>query len=101
MHVSQDCGFTVKVYSRVFHLNYLFSLSDPVMVITEYVPFGDLLGYLRKSRGLHDTYYKDPDLKPQSSLSSSQLFGFAWDIANGMEFLSSKKVRYVHIKFVS
>lgn len=62
------------------------------MAITEYVPYGDLLGYLRKSRGLHDTYYKDPDFKPQSSLSSKQLFGFAWDIANGMEFLSSKKV---------
>ena len=65
------------------------------MAITEYVPFGDLLGFLRKSRGLHDTYYKDPDIKPQSSLSPKQLFSFAWDIANGMEFLSSKKVRYI------
>lgn len=62
------------------------------MVLTEYVPYGDLLGYLRKSRGLDDTYYKDPDIKPQSSLSSKQLFGFSWDIASGMEFLSSKKV---------
>jgi len=62
------------------------------MGITEYVPYGDLLGYLRKSRGLLDTYYNDPEIKPQSSLSSKQLFGFSWDIANGMEFLSSKKV---------
>jgi len=62
------------------------------MGITEYVPYGDLLGYLRKSRGLQDTYYNDPEIKPQSSLSSKQLFGFSWDIANGMEFLSSKKV---------
>jgi len=66
--------------------------SDPIMAITEYVPYGDLLGYLRKSRGLNDTYYKDPDLKPQTSLRSKQLFGFALGIANGMEFLSSKKV---------
>lgn len=64
------------------------------MAITEYVPYGDLLGYLRKSRGLHDTYYKDPDFKPQSSLRPKQLFGFALDIANGMEFLSSKKVHF-------
>ena len=64
------------------------------MAITEYVPYGDLLGYLRKSRGLHDTYYKDPDFKPQSSLRSKQLFRFALDIANGMEFLSLKKVHY-------
>ena len=43
-------------------------------MLIEYVPFGDLLGYLRKSRGLNDTYYKDPD---------------------GMAYLSSKRVRNV------
>lgn len=62
------------------------------MVITEYVPYGDLLGFLRKSRGLQDNYYKDPDIKPQSSLRPKQLFGFAWDIASGMEFLASEKI---------
>ena len=62
------------------------------MGITEYAPFGDLLGYLRKSRGLRDTYYNDPDIKPHSSLRSKQLLGFSLDIASGMEFLSSKKV---------
>lgn len=66
--------------------------SDPIMGITEYVPYGDLLGYLRRSRGLQDTYYNDAEIKPQSSLSSKRLFGFAWDIANGMDFLSSKKI---------
>lgn len=69
------------------------------MAITEYAPYGDLLGYLRKSRGLHDTYYKDPDFKPQSSLRSKQLFGFALGIANGMEFLSSKKVHVHNMPF--
>ena len=39
------------------------------MVIIEYVPYGDLLGYLRKSRGQHDTYYKDPDVKPRTNLN--------------------------------
>ena len=62
------------------------------MVIIEYVPFGDLLGYLRKSRGLNDTYYKDPDIKPQTSLTSQQLIKFAWEIADGMSYLSSKSV---------
>ena len=65
------------------------------MGVTEYAPFGDLLGYLRKSRGLRDTYYNDPDIKANSSLSPKQLVGFSWDIANGMEFLSSKKVSHV------
>ena len=61
-------------------------------MLIEYVPFGDLLGYLRKSRGLNDTYYKDPDIKPQTNLTSQQLMRFAWQIADGMSYLSSKSV---------
>ena len=64
-------------------------------MLIEYVPFGDLLGYLRKSRGLNDTYYKDPDIKPKTSLASQQLMKFAWEIADGMSYLSSKRVSYV------
>ena len=62
------------------------------MVIIEYIPYGDLLGYLRKSRGLHDTYYKDPDTKPRTNLTSKQLFKLAWQIADGMSYLAIKKV---------
>ena len=61
-------------------------------MLIEYVPFGDLLGYLRKSRGLNDTYYKDPDIKPKTNLRSQQLMKFAWQIADGMSYLSSKSV---------
>lgn len=71
---------------------YLFSFEAPLVVIIEYVPHGDLLGYLRKSRGLQDNYFNDPDTKPSSSLSPNQLFSFALDIAKGMEHLSSHKV---------
>ena len=74
-----------------FHLACLIS-SEPLLVLIEYVPFGDLLGYLRKSRGLNDTYYKDPDIKPQTNLTSQQLIKFAWQIADGMSYLSSKFV---------
>ena len=65
---------------------------EPLLVLIEYVPFGDLLGYLRKSRGLNDTYYEDPDIKPQTNLRSQQLMKFAWQIADGMSYLSSKSV---------
>ena len=65
---------------------------DPLLVLIEYVPFGDLLGYLRKSRGLNDTYFKDPDVKPQTSLTAEQLIRFAWQVADGMFYLSSRKV---------
>ena len=66
--------------------------SEPFLVLIEYVPFGDLLGYLRKSRGLNDTYFKDPDIKPQTNLTSQQLMKFAWQIADGMSYLSLKSV---------
>ena len=65
---------------------------EPLLVLIEYVPYGDLLGYLRKSRGLNDTYYDDPDIKPKTSLTSEQLMKFAWQIADGMSYLSLRKV---------
>lgn len=65
---------------------------DPVMVMFEYIPYGDLLGFLRKSRGLNDNYYKDPDVNPSSFLTSEQLLKFAREIADGMAFLASNKV---------
>ena len=45
---------------------------EPLLVLVEYVPYGDLLGFLRKSRGLNDTYFKDPDMKPQTNLTAEQ-----------------------------
>jgi len=47
------------------------------MVLIEYVPYGDLLGFLRRSLGMNDTYYNDPDVKPQTTLTSQQLMKFA------------------------
>lgn len=67
-------------------------------MILEYVPFGDLLGYLRQSRGLRDQYYsrkeelEGVDTDFSHHLSSLELLSFARQIANGMKFLSSKKV---------
>lgn len=61
-------------------------------MLIEYAPFGNLLGYLRRSRGLNDTYYKDPDIKPRTNLTSQQLMKFAWQIADGMSYLSSESV---------
>ena len=62
------------------------------LVVVEYAQYGDLLGYLRKSRGMQDNYYSDPSVKPQTSLISRQLLKFAWEISDGMEYLSVKKV---------
>ncbi|XP_068733307.1 fibroblast growth factor receptor 3-like [Montipora capricornis] len=83
---------TLKPHAHVIKLMGCVTQSEPLFVLIEYVPYGDLLGYLRKSRGLHDTYYKDPDIKPQTNLTSQQLMKFAWQIADGMKYLSSRSI---------
>ena len=60
-------------------------------MITEFAPYGDLLGFLRKKRGLSDGYYNIEYL-PQRNLTSKKLMQFASEIADGMAFLSSEKV---------
>ncbi|XP_068733694.1 tyrosine kinase receptor Cad96Ca-like [Montipora capricornis] len=82
----------VKPHPHVIKLIGCVTESEPLMVLIEYVPFGDLLGYLRKSRGLNDTYYKDPDVQPETNLTSEQLIKFAWQVADGMCYLCSKKI---------
>ena len=62
------------------------------MVMFEYIPYGDLLGFLKRSRGLDDQYFNDPDIKPKSSLTSEQLLKFAGEIADGMAYLEANKV---------
>ena len=65
---------------------------EPLLVVIGFVPFGDLLGYLRKSRGKDDRYFNDPDIKPQTNLTSKELLRFARDVACGMEFFALNKV---------
>ncbi|XP_044170108.1 fibroblast growth factor receptor 3-like isoform X1 [Acropora millepora] len=68
------------------------TITDPVLVIIEYVPYGDLLNYLRNRRGKNDNNYFDVTRKPQTSLSSLKLLLMSWQIADGMSYLSSKKI---------
>ena len=82
---------TEKIPLLYWWFSFLF-YAEPMLVLIEYVPFGDLLGHLRKSRGLNDTYFRNPDIKPQTNLTAEQLMKFAWQIADGMCYLSSKKV---------
>ena len=63
------------------------------MMILEYLPGGDLLGFLRKSRGYEDSY-NTGEFVPKSSLSERELLSFAWMVAEGMTFLSSHEVNY-------
>ena len=83
----------VTSFTNNFVLIFLAFLDYPYMII-EYVPHGDLLGYLRRSRGVSDCYYDDPDIKPTTKLTSEQMLKFAWQISDGMRYISSKKVLF-------
>ncbi|KAJ7379739.1 hypothetical protein OS493_014146 [Desmophyllum pertusum] len=64
---------------------------DPLFIVLEYLPYGDLLGYLRMSRGIEDTY-NTGEKRPNSRLSEKDLLSFAWMIADGMDYLATMKV---------
>ena len=67
-------------------------ITEPPLVILEFVAHGDLLGFLKRSRGETDDYY---DLKRKEiprKISIQQLYKFASDIARGMEFISAHQV---------
>lgn len=84
----------MKLSISLFLISIL-SLGNCPLVVVEYVPFGDLLGYLRKGRGVKDTCYYDKDHVTQATPSTSrELMKFAIGSAQGMEYLSMKKVVY-------
>ncbi|XP_068705132.1 vascular endothelial growth factor receptor 1-like [Montipora foliosa] len=60
------------------------------ILIMEYLPRGDLLGYLRKSRGIFDKHYSG---KLQvAPLKTYDLMSFSNQIATGMVFLASRGI---------
>lgn len=61
------------------------------LVIVEFACHGDLLGYLLKSRGLPDTYYQTTG--KLTRVTAKKMMTFAWQIANGMDFLAENKVK--------
>jgi len=66
--------------------------TGPPLVILEFVPHGDLLGFLKKSKGETDDYYDLRDTEVPQKIPTQQLYKFASDIARGMEFISAHQV---------
>ena len=68
------------------------SSGGPVCIIMEHAEHGSLRDYLRKSRGI---FRNTEDTSYQSKvefLQPSDILSFAWQIAKGMEYLSSTKL---------
>ncbi|XP_044171015.1 tyrosine kinase receptor Cad96Ca-like [Acropora millepora] len=60
------------------------------ILIMEYLPCGDLLGFLRKSRGIVDKYYRGEG--EVANLKTYELALFSNQIATGMVFLASRGI---------
>ncbi|XP_067123785.1 tyrosine kinase receptor Cad96Ca-like [Centruroides vittatus] len=63
--------------------------KDPVFIILEYVPYGKLQSYLRESRA--ERYYGNFPATDKH-LTSQDLTSFAYQIARGMEYITSKGI---------
>ena len=74
----------------IFHC-FIFNTGPP-FVILEFAPHGDLLGYLKKSKGETDDYYYLRSAEVPQEIPTKQLYKFASDIARGMEFISAHQV---------
>ncbi|XP_044168304.1 tyrosine kinase receptor Cad96Ca-like [Acropora millepora] len=60
------------------------------ILIMEYLPCGDLLGFLRKSRGIVDHYHRGEG--EVANLKTYELVSFSNQIATGMVFLASRGI---------
>lgn len=72
-------------------------LSDPLYIIMEYAGKGSLQYVLRSYRlpwsdNPDERYLPYANLPPVKRLTTRDLIGFAYNIASGMEYISSREV---------
>ena len=77
---------------------FLSVMTANLLVIVEFACHGDLLGYLLKSRGLPDTYYQTTG--KLTRVTAKKMMVFAWQIADGMNFLAENKVKRVKENYI-
>ena len=61
------------------------------MIFMEYTPYGDLLSFMRRSRGMEDRHRIGEKLRVRE-LTNYDLVTFSQQVACGMTFLKSKGV---------
>ena len=78
-------------------LDHLCFVTAPAYLITEYFAHGDLLGFLRASRGHYGMYTVSPGTGYKThpcSVQGQDLLKMATQIAAGMNYLAEKKVAH-------
>jgi serine/threonine protein kinase len=72
------------------------TVDQPLYMVMEYMSHGDLLGFMRASRGHYSMYTVNPGLRnqqpPNLQLSSRDLLSISAKVASGMRFLADRKV---------
>lgn len=69
--------------------------NGPLLVVVEYAPNGNLREYLRQHRPCSG--YEPAigtGMKERKTLTQKDLVSFAYQVARGMEYLASRKVRF-------
>lgn len=66
--------------------------GDRLFIIMEYAPHGNLLMFLRNKREIYEPTWITTTNNPGNELTIKNLVVFAYQIARGMEFLTSKQV---------
>lgn len=69
-------------------------VSEPYLLIMEYVMCGKLLTYLRERRSRPDRF------SGSGALTSRDLTVFAYCVARGMDYIASKGVKYYSLNVI-
>lgn len=66
--------------------------TKQLMVIMEFAPHGNLLNFLRSRREIYEATWRKTANNPDAEFTLADLVMYSYQIARGMDFLSSKKV---------
>lgn len=67
--------------------------GGPLFVVVEYAPYGNLRDFLRQHRPSSGCENSIGDQKEKKTLTQKDLVSFAYQVARGMEYLASRRVR--------